>query len=141
MVGFHRVLISTAIVFSLGFAVWSGWTFSQSGEFWAGAAAIGFGVSILFLISYLYYHSQAGTTRFAAQGWVRSLYFVILGSHTILAMVIVPLVIATLVFALRENFVRHRRLARIALPIWLYVSVTGILVYLMLYRWFPPPSL
>ena len=99
------------------------------------------GVSILFLISYLYYHSQVGTTRFTAQGWVRALYFIILGSHTILAIIIVPLVIATLYFALRENFVRHRRLARITLPTWLYVSITGIVVYLMLYQWFPPTSL
>lgn len=98
------------------------------------------GVSILFLVSYLYYHSQAGTTRFTGQGWVRSVYFIILGSHTILAMVIVPLVIATLYFALRENFVRHRRLARVTLPTWLYVSITGIVVYLMLYQWFPPIS-
>jgi putative membrane protein len=99
------------------------------------------GVSMLFLVSYLYYHSQAGTTRFTAQGWVRAVYFVILGSHTILAMLIVPLVIATLYFAVRENFERHRRLARVTLPTWLYVSVTGILVYLMLYQWFPPISL
>ena len=99
------------------------------------------GVSILFLISYLYYHSQVGTTRFTAQGWVRALYFIILGSHTILAIIIVPLVIATLYFALRENFVRHRRLARITLPTWLYVSITGIVVYLMLYQWFPATSL
>jgi putative membrane protein len=99
------------------------------------------GVSILFLVSYLYYHSQAGTTRFTAQGWVRSVYFIILGSHTILAVLIVPLVIATLYFAIRENFERHRRLARIALPTWLYVSVTGIVVYLMLYQWFPPVPL
>jgi len=95
------------------------------------------GVSILFLVSYLYYHSQAGATRFTAQGWVRSVYFIILGSHTILAMIIVPLVIATLYFALRDNFERHRRLARVTLPTWLYVSITGIVVYLMLYQWFP----
>lgn len=96
------------------------------------------GTSILFLISYLYYHSQAGATRFTAEGWVRTLYFLILGSHTILAMVIVPLVIATLYFALRANFARHRRIARFTFPTWLYVSVTGIAVYLMLYQLFPP---
>jgi uncharacterized membrane protein YozB (DUF420 family) len=93
--------------------------------------------SILFLTSYLYYHSQAGTTRFTGQGWVRPLYFTILTSHTILAMVIVPLVIATVYFALSERFPKHRRIARLTLPIWLYVSVTGILVYLMLYQLFP----
>jgi putative membrane protein len=96
------------------------------------------GTSILFLISYLYYHSQVGTTRFTAQGWVRPLYFLILGSHTILAVVIVPLVIATLYLAFRENFARHRRIARVTLPTWLYVSVTGIAVYLMLYQLYPP---
>jgi putative membrane protein len=95
------------------------------------------GASILFLISYLYYHSQVGTTRFTGQGWIRPVYFTILTSHTILAMVIVPLVIATLFLAFRGRFPRHRRIARLTLPTWLYVSVTGILVYLMLYRWYP----
>jgi uncharacterized membrane protein YozB (DUF420 family) len=94
--------------------------------------------SILFLASYLYYHSQVGTTRFTAQGWVRPLYFTILGSHTILAVAIVPLVVATVIFAFTGKFERHRRIARITLPIWLYVSVTGIAVYLMLYQLYPP---
>lgn len=94
-------------------------------------------VSILFLISYLYYHSQVGTTRFTGQGWVRPLYFTILFSHTVLAVAIVPLAIVTLYRALRANFVRHKRIARWTLPIWIYVSVTGILVYLMLYHLFP----
>jgi uncharacterized membrane protein YozB (DUF420 family) len=91
-------------------------------------------VSVTFLASYLFYHYQAGTTRFTGQGWLRPVYFTILGSHTILATVIVPLVIVTLYFALRGSFARHRRIARWTLPVWLYVSVTGILVYLMLYR-------
>jgi putative membrane protein len=91
-------------------------------------------VSVTFLASYLFYHYQAGTTRFTGQGWLRPVYFTILGSHTILATVIVPLVIATLYFALRGSFARHRRIARWTLPVWLYVSVTGILVFLMLYR-------
>jgi putative membrane protein len=95
------------------------------------------GSSILFLASYLYYHAQVGTTRFTAQGWVRPVYFIILGSHTILAMAIVPMVIVTLYFAFRNKVTKHRRIARITLPTWLYVSVTGIAVYLMLYRWFP----
>ncbi len=94
-------------------------------------------VSILFLISYLYYHSQVGTTRFTGQGWVRPLYFTILLSHTVLAMAIVPLAIVTLYRALRADFVRHKRIARWTLPIWIYVSVTGILVYVMLYHLFP----
>jgi putative membrane protein len=96
------------------------------------------GMSILFLLSYLYYHYNAGTTRFTAGGWVRTVYFVILISHTVLAMVIVPLVIVTLFRAFRDDFERHKRIARITLPLWLYVSVTGIAVYLMLYQLFPP---
>jgi len=91
-------------------------------------------VSILFLISYLTYHFHHGTTRFAGQGFVRPLYFIILTSHTILAVVIVPLVAVTFVRALRADFVKHRRIARITLPLWLYVSVTGVIVYLMLYQ-------
>lgn len=96
------------------------------------------GVATLFLISYLYYHYHVGATRFTAEGWPRPVYFTILISHTVLAAAIVPLVILTLYRALRGDFTRHRRIARWTLPIWLYVSVTGILVYLMLYQFFPP---
>ncbi len=92
------------------------------------------GTSVLFLISYLVYHYQAGTTRFTGQGWVRSVYFAILISHTVLAAAIVPLVLVTLYRALRGDFTRHRTIARWTFPLWLYVSVTGILVYLMLYQ-------
>ena len=95
------------------------------------------GASILFLSSYLYYHYHAGSTYFTGQGWIRPLYFTILVSHTILAIVIVPLVVTTLFLALRGNFPRHRRIARVTLPVWLYVSVTGILVYLLLYQVYP----
>jgi uncharacterized membrane protein YozB (DUF420 family) len=95
------------------------------------------GVAILFLTSYLYYHAQAGTTYFTGQGWIRPVYFTILISHTILAALIVPMVTATLYFALRGKFSKHRRIARITFPVWLYVSVTGILVYLILYRFYP----
>lgn len=94
--------------------------------------------SILFLVSYLYYHYHVGTTYFTGQGWVRPVYFTILISHTILAVVIVPLVIVTLYRALRQDFPRHRRIARVTFPVWLYVSVTGILVYLMLYQIYRP---
>ena len=93
-----------------------------------------FGTSCLFLVSYLTYHSQAGTTRFTGQGWIRPLYFAILGSHTVLAAVIVPLVLLTLRRALRRDFIRHARLARWTLPLWLYVSVTGVVVYVLLYQ-------
>ncbi len=95
------------------------------------------GASILFLISYLVYHQHHGTTRFPGQGMVRPVYFTILTTHTILAAVIVPFVIITLRRALRGDFVRHRAIARWTLPMWMYVSVTGVIVYLMLYHLYP----
>jgi uncharacterized membrane protein YozB (DUF420 family) len=90
--------------------------------------------STLFLVSYLYYHSQVGSVRFTGQGPLRVLYFAILGSHTVLAAAIVPLALVTLQRALARRFDRHRRIARITLPIWAYVSVTGVVIYWMLYR-------
>lgn len=93
-----------------------------------------FSVSVLFLVSYLTYHFYHGATRFAGQGWVRPLYFGVLLSHTVLAAVIVPLVLITLTRALRGRFDSHRRLARWTWPLWLYVSLTGIVVYVMLYH-------
>lgn len=95
------------------------------------------GVSILFLISYLTYHFHHGSTRFQGTGAIRPIYFTILLSHTILAIVIVPLVALTFYRAFRNDFTRHRRIARITLPLWLYVSITGVLVYLMLYQIYP----
>jgi uncharacterized membrane protein YozB (DUF420 family) len=95
------------------------------------------GTSTLFLISYLTYHYYHGATRFPGQGLVRPLYFMILTTHTILAVVIVPLIVITLYRASRADFVRHRRIARWTLPLWLYVSVTGVIVYLMLYHFLP----
>ena len=92
-------------------------------------------MSILFLISYLYYHAQVGTTRYTGMGWMRTVYFFILGTHTILAMVLVPMVGITVTRALRGSFDRHRRVARWTLPIWIYVSITGVLVYFFLYVW------
>jgi len=94
-------------------------------------------VSILFLASYLTYHFHHGATRFQGTGVVRPIYFTILLSHTILAIVIVPLVILTFYRAFRNDFARHRRIARITLPLWLYVCVTGVIVYLMLYQIYP----
>lgn len=93
--------------------------------------------SILFLISYVTYHQHHGTTRFTGQGMARTVYFTILTTHTILAVVIVPFVIVTLLRAWRGDFLRHRALARWTLPMWLYVSITGVLVYLMLYHLYP----
>jgi len=93
--------------------------------------------SIVFLISYVTYHLHHGATRFAGQGIARPVYFTILTTHTILAVVIVPFVIVTFRRAFRGDFQRHRALARWTLPMWLYVSVTGVLVYLMLYHFYP----
>jgi len=92
--------------------------------------------SSLFLVSYLYYHAHVGSVHFQGQGWSRPLYFSILISHTTLAAAIVPLVIITLSRALRERFDRHRAIARWTYPIWLYVSVTGVIIYFMLYHLF-----
>jgi len=90
--------------------------------------------SALFLVSYLVYHFEVGSVRFQGQGWIRTVYFTILISHTILAAAIVPLVIITVVRAFREHFDRHKAIARWTLPLWIYVSVTGVIVYLMLYQ-------
>ena len=92
--------------------------------------------STLFLISYLYYHYHVGSVHFQGKGIWRPLYFTLLTSHTILAIVIVPMVIITLSRALRERFDKHRRIARWTFPLWLYVSVTGVMVYFMLYQIF-----
>jgi putative membrane protein len=93
-----------------------------------------FVTSGLFLVSYLVYHALHGSTPFTGQGPLRTLYFAILISHTILAAIVPPLAILTVVAALRDQRARHRRLARWTLPIWLYVSVTGVTVYWLLYR-------
>ena len=95
---------------------------------------LAFGTSTLFLVSYLYYHYHHGATHFPGRGFVRFLYFAILISHTILAVVIVPLVVTTLFWAFRSRFEKHKAIARITLPIWIYVSITGVVVYWMLYR-------
>jgi uncharacterized membrane protein YozB (DUF420 family) len=95
------------------------------------------GASSLFLISYLYYHfALHGLTPFRGQGWVRLAYFLLLGSHTLLAAAVVPMILVTLSRALRERFDKHRKIARWTYPIWQYVSVTGVLIYFMLYHWY-----
>ena len=99
------------------------------------------GTSTLFLISYLWYHAHVGSVHFAGQGWSRPVYFSILTSHTLLALVTVPLVLVTLGRALRGRFDRHRASARWTYPVWLYVSVTGVVVYVMLYHLFAPQML
>jgi uncharacterized membrane protein YozB (DUF420 family) len=93
--------------------------------------------STLFLICYLTYHAKAGATHFANPLWFRPWYLGLLISHTILAVVIVPLILITLSRALRQRFDRHRAIARWTWPLWMYVSVTGVVIYLLLYKIFP----
>jgi uncharacterized membrane protein YozB (DUF420 family) len=95
-------------------------------------------VSGLFLVSYVVYHAQYGSVRFTGQGAVRAGYFIILVTHVVLAAAIVPLVFITVRRALAGDFARHRRIARWTYPLWVYVSVTGVVVYLMLYHLYRP---
>jgi putative membrane protein len=94
--------------------------------------------SAVFLVCYLYYHYQVGHVEFTHQGTPRTIYFFILITHIILAMVLPFLVVFTLIPAIRSRFDRHRKIARWTWPIWMYVSITGVLVYLFSYQWFPP---
>lgn len=97
-----------------------------------------FSVSTAFLVSYLIYHYRVGHVAFQGQGWIRPVYFALLLSHTVLAAVIVPMILVTLRRAWLERFDRHRIIARWTLPLWLYVSVTGVIVYVLLYQIYPP---
>jgi uncharacterized membrane protein YozB (DUF420 family) len=94
-----------------------------------------FVVSSLFLVSYLIYHAQVGSVHYRHTGTIRTVYLTILTTHTILAATVPVLAIITLRRALKGNFIRHKAIARWTLPIWLYVSVTGVVVYLMLYQY------
>jgi len=96
-----------------------------------------FCVSTAFLVSYLIYHYRVGHVLFQGQGWIRPVYFALLLSHTVLALVIVPMILVTLRRAWLEKFDRHRVIARWTLPLWFYVSITGVLVYLLLYQVYP----
>lgn len=95
--------------------------------------------STAFLVSYVAYHARVGSVAFRGQGWIRPVYFALLASHTVLAVAIVPLALITLSRALREQFDRHRRIARWTLPLWLYVSVTGVAIYFLLYHLYAAP--
>ena len=113
-----------------------GWVLIRRGRV-AGHRACMLGavvVSTAFLVSYVVYHSMAGSRPFTGQGWIRAVYFPILISHIVLAAGMVPFVLTTLYRALNGDFKRHARLARWTLPVWLYVSVTGVVVYWLLYR-------
>ena len=97
-----------------------------------------FAVSTVFLVSYVVYHIRVGHVVFQGQGWIRPVYFALLLSHTVLAIVIVPLILITLRRAWLEKFDKHRAIARWTLPLWFYVCVTGVIVYLMLYQIYAP---
>ena len=122
-----------------------GWILIRRGQWRAHVACMISAVisSSLFLASYLYYHAHVPekSTHFSAGGAIAIVYFTMLISPILLAFVTLPLVIMTLVPAIRKRWERHTRIARWTMPIWLYVSVTGVLVYLMLYKWFPPANL
>ena len=113
-----------------------GWVLIRRGRIRAHRAVMlaAFGCSILFLVSYLIYHAQVGSVAFQGQGPIRSVYFTVLLTHTVLATAVPILAVVTLTRAFRRHFPRHRAIARWTLPIWLYVSVTGVVVYWMLYR-------
>ena len=96
-----------------------------------------FSISVVFLICYLIYHYQVGSVGFKGQGFIRPIYFIILISHTILAALVPPLAIIALYRAFKGQFAKHKKIARWTFPIWLYVSITGVMVYLMLYVFYP----
>lgn len=99
---------------------------------------LAFACSVIFLVSYVAYHVRVGVVRFTGQGWIRPVYFTLLGTHTLLAVVIVPLAIITLSRGLAGRFDPHRRIARWTLPLWFYVSVTGVIIYVLLYHLYTP---
>jgi uncharacterized membrane protein YozB (DUF420 family) len=119
-----------------GVLLFAGWLMIRGGRITAHRRCMlaAFTASSLFLVSYVVYHAQAGSRPFTGQGPARAVYFAILISHVVLAAAIVPLALVTLTRALRGDFARHRRIARWTFPIWMYVSVTGVVIYWMLYR-------
>jgi len=114
----------------------SGYTFIRQRKVLAHRVCMvaAFCTSTVFLISYVLYHARVGSVPFHGQGWIRPVYFFILITHIVLAASIVPLALVTLSRALREQFDRHKRIARWTLPVWLYVSVTGVVIYFLLYH-------
>ncbi|HEV8385882.1 MAG TPA: DUF420 domain-containing protein [Candidatus Acidoferrales bacterium] len=116
--------------------LFAGHSFIRRGKMPAHRACMiaAFATSTAFLISYVIYHVRVGSVPFQGHGWIRPVYFFILITHVVLAAAIVPLALVTLSRALREQFDRHRRIARWTYPIWLYVSVTGVVIYVLLYH-------
>jgi putative membrane protein len=107
--------------------------------FWHRVSMVSaFCCSTVFLCCYVYFHLHAGLIRFGGQGWIRPVYFTLLTTHTILAVAIVPLVLVTLTRAVRRQFGRHRAIARWTFPLWLYVSITGVVIYWLLYIAYTP---
>jgi putative membrane protein len=131
----NATLNGTSAVFLL-----TGYFMIRSGKILAHKACMltAFVCSSVFLCGYLYYHFTIGLVRFGGEGWIRPVYFTILTTHTILAIVIVPLVLIALYRALTDQFMKHRAIARWTFPLWLYVSVTGVIVYWLLYVAYPP---
>jgi len=121
---------TSAVLLILGFLCIRAKRINAHALFMLGAL----GVSAAFLVSYLTYHAQVGSVRYLGTGWRRPVYFTILITHTILAVLIVPLALRTLFLALRKRFPAHVAIARWTLPLWLYVSVSGVVVYWMLYH-------
>jgi uncharacterized membrane protein YozB (DUF420 family) len=113
-----------------------GWGLIKSGrrEAHRWTMVTAFLVSAVFLSCYLWYHAHAGVTRYQHAGFIRFVYFAVLIPHTMLAIAILPVILRTLYLAAKDRFAEHRRWARWAFPVWLYVSTTGVIVYLMLYR-------
>ena len=123
-----------------GLLLITGYIFIRQRRIFAHRVAMtaAFLTSTAFLISYLIYHYQVGSVRFTGQGWIRPVYFSILLTHTVLAAAVLPMALVTLSRALAQKFDRHRRIARWTLPIWLYVSATGVVVYWLLYHAYAP---
>jgi len=138
--GVHPLATTNAVLNALAtLLLVAGWAFIRQGNWRAHRAAMvaAFLVSTVFLVCYLTYHYLVGHVPFAGEGTARSVYFAILISHILLAVTVPFLAISMFVLAFRGRWEAHRRLGRIALPIWLYVSVTGVVIYLMLYHVYP----
>lgn len=127
--------INASLNLTAGVFLLLGYVFIKKGNVAAHRIVMGaaFAASTLFLVSYLYYHYHAGSKPYTGQGMIRTVYFAILISHTILATAIVPLILTTLGLALRGRYERHRAWAKWTWPLWMYVSVTGVIIYAMLY--------
>jgi putative membrane protein len=131
---FHALLNgTTAVLLGTGFLL------IRAGEIqWHRRVMLtAFTLSCVFLVSYLVYHSQAPESSFGGEGWIRPVYFFVLVSHVVLAPVVLPFALYALARGLRDERARHRRVARVTLPLWLYVSVTGVIVYLMMAPYYP----